>query len=329
MDNLTHTATGIFLRRTGLGRGVPHAGWLLVLGANAPDIDVVALAGGTLTYLSFHRHATHALPFVPLMALLPVLVVRWASRKPIPWKRAYGLSLIGVASHLALDLTNMYGVRLLVPFTSRWFQWSTTAIIDLWIWAVFLVALAAPALARLVHTEIGSRSRPPVRGFALFALLFLVSYTAGRAVLHRRAAAVLESRLYDGAAPLRVAALPGIANPFRWRGLVETPAFFSEHEVDLLSEFDPLAGRRFYKLEPQSAIEMASRTRAVRDFLEFSQFPWWRVSPVVEPRPGTLVEVMDLRFGSPPASGFAVAVVMDEDGRVLRESAGFGAARPR
>lgn len=329
MDNLTHTATGVFLNRTGLGRGVPYAAWLLVLGANAPDIDVAALVNGPLAYLTWHRHATHALPLLPLVALLPVLVVRLAARKAIPWKRAYGLSLIGVASHLALDLTNMYGVRLFYPFTPRWFQWNTTAIIDLWIWAVFVVALAAPWLARLVHMEIGSRSRPPVRGFAVFALVFLVFYTAGRAALQARASAVLEARLYDGAAPRRVAALPGFANPFRWRGLVETPAFYSEHDVNLLADFDPGAGRRFYKPEPHPAISIAAGTRTVRDFLEFSQYPWWRASPVAEPRPGTLVEVLDLRFGSPPVPGFAAAVVVDEGGRVVRESAGFGAAAPR
>ncbi len=95
------------------------------------------------------------------------------------------------------------------------------------------------------------------------------------------------------------------------------------------ADFDPGAGRRFYKPEPHPAISIAAGTRTVRDFLEFSQYPWWRASPVAEPRPGTLVEVLDLRFGSPPVPGFAAAVVVDEGGRVVRESAGFGAAAPR
>ena len=51
MDNLTHTAVGLFLNRAGLGRDVPHAGWILLLAANIPDIDIVSAAGGALSYL--------------------------------------------------------------------------------------------------------------------------------------------------------------------------------------------------------------------------------------------------------------------------------------
>ena len=51
------------------------------------------------------------------MALLPLLIVRLVGRRPIEWGTAYLISLIGVASHLALDLTNFYGVRLLLPFS--------------------------------------------------------------------------------------------------------------------------------------------------------------------------------------------------------------------
>ena len=180
MDNLTHTATGLFLSRAGLDRQVPHAAWILVLAANAPDIDAAAIAGGAIHYLTCHRGATHALPLLPLMALLPVLLVRLVSRRPLPWKRAYLISLIGVASHLALDLTNMYGVRLLAPFTGRWFQLDIFHVVDLWIWAVIAAALGGPLLAKLVNAEIGARRRPPSRGIAVFALGFLALYAAGR-----------------------------------------------------------------------------------------------------------------------------------------------------
>src|SRR5512141_2532080 len=117
MDNLTHTATGLFLARAGLGRGVPHATWILLLAANIPDIDVVCAAGGPLAYLNYHRHLTHAIPLLPVMALLPVLIVRLAARKRVPfgkgfpYLRAYAVSGAGVASHLALDFTNIYGIR--------------------------------------------------------------------------------------------------------------------------------------------------------------------------------------------------------------------------
>src|SRR5580700_4729841 len=40
MDPLTHSATGLFLGRAGLNRYSRQAPWILVLAANAPDIDI-------------------------------------------------------------------------------------------------------------------------------------------------------------------------------------------------------------------------------------------------------------------------------------------------
>ncbi len=48
MDPLTHSATGIFLGRAGLNRFCEQAPWILLLAANAPDIDIVTLLGGSL-----------------------------------------------------------------------------------------------------------------------------------------------------------------------------------------------------------------------------------------------------------------------------------------
>jgi len=119
VDNITHSLTGILLARAGLDRFTPHAAWILFLAANAPDADVVSAFGGSLNYLHYHRHLTHSLVALPLLPLVCVLAVRLVSRQPVNWAGAYMIALIGVASHLVLDLTNVYGVRLLLPFSER------------------------------------------------------------------------------------------------------------------------------------------------------------------------------------------------------------------
>ena len=43
MDNLTHTLTGLALSRAGLNRYYARAGLVLMLAANAPDIDVIVV----------------------------------------------------------------------------------------------------------------------------------------------------------------------------------------------------------------------------------------------------------------------------------------------
>ena len=217
MDPLTHTATGLFLSRAGLDRLTPYAAPILMLAANAPDIDVVSAAGGSLNYLNYHRHLTHAVAMLPLMALLPVLLVRLFARRPLHWGAAYLISAIGVASHLALDSTNVYGVRLLLPFSAQWFHLDITSVIDVWIWAMILLALAGPLISRLVSSEIGAKTRGvAARRFALAALAFLALYNGGHAVLHARALAMLDARVYQGSAPTRVAAFPDPVDPWRF-----------------------------------------------------------------------------------------------------------------
>jgi inner membrane protein len=332
MDPLTHTATGLFLSRIGLNRWTPRATPILLLAANAPDLDILTASGGSLNYLHYHRHLTHSLLAMPLMAILPVLLVRWAGRKPVRWLGAFLAALVAVASHLLLDLTNAYGIRLLLPFSGEWLRLDLTGVIDLWIWGALLLGMAAPFVARLVGSEISSgtaRPRHYGRGFAGFALFFVLLYNCGRGVLHSRALAVLDSRLYRQSAPLRVAALPHAANPLLWRGIVETSDFYAVEDVDLAGEFDPARAEIFRKPGSNPAIDAASRTETFRRFLEFSQYPLWRVSPAPDPENGRSVELLDMRFGTPLDPGFMASAVVDSQLRVRSASFSFGTARPR
>ena len=157
MDPLTHTATGLFLSRIGLKRWTPLATPILLLAANAPDIDIVSAAGGSLSYLHYHRHLTHSLLAMPVMAIGTVALVALVARKTIHWAGAFFAALIAVATHLLLDLTNTYGIRLFLPFSARWLRLDITNVVDIWIWAVFLVCVVGPYLAALVGSEIASR----------------------------------------------------------------------------------------------------------------------------------------------------------------------------
>ena len=332
MDNITHSLTGLLLNRAGLERLTPRAAWILLLAANAPDIDVVSAFGGSLNYLHYHRHFTHTLVMLPVLPLLCVLAVRLVSRKPVNWAGAYVIAFIGVASHLVLDLTNTYGVRLLLPFSAQWLHWDITNVIDFWIWGVLFISTCAPALARLVNAEIGATDQTrggAGRGFAIFALVFLTIYEGARSVAHARAVSTLESRVYSGAAASRVAALPGPVSLFEWRGIAETPELVSVVNINLLGDFDPATGRTFYKPEPSPAIEAARRTQVFEEFLRFSQYPFWQVIPAEQAEGGTRVEAMDLRFGDPRIPAFAATAVVGANQRVIRAWFQFGRASPR
>jgi inner membrane protein len=290
---------------------------VLFLSANAPDVDVVSAIGGAATYFMHHRWLTHAIVTLPVMALLPVAAVRMAVwNRPFRWGPAYLLSLAGVASHLLLDWTNAYGIRLLLPFSDIWPALNTTSVVDLWIWTVLFLATFWPMLSRLVGSEIGSRAKPG-RGWAIAALSFLLVYNTARWFLYVQAVEMQVSRVYNGQAAQRAYAFPTHANPLVWNGVVETSSFWVLHTVDLSKDPDPSEGRIVYKPESSPAIQAARNTPLFDTFLKFSQTPHWRVTPAPAMEGASRVEVTDLRFG------FTVSALVDPRNQVLETSFRF------
>ena len=143
MDPFAHTFTGAALAAAGLGRTMPLATAALIIGANAPDVDVVSWIGGRFIALEFRRGWTHGLlaiavlPFVVTGALLLWHRLRRSARPAVLPVRASGLlalSALGVATHPSLDWLNNYGLRWLMPFDGTWFYGDTLFIVDPWIW---------------------------------------------------------------------------------------------------------------------------------------------------------------------------------------------------
>jgi inner membrane protein len=323
MDNVTHSLVGLMMSRAFVTRKVPRAAVMMVIAANLPDVDIVSGFGGTLTYLTWHRSYTHALAFAPAMALIPPLLV-WLLLRQKPSLWSYLFSLIGVLSHLLLDWTNVYGIRLLLPFSGRWLRLDQTDVVDPWILALLLMAVAAPALAQLVGSEIGARSSEgPRRGWAWFALFALVAYEGARYTAHERVLAVMGAHLYNGSIAQRLTALPTRANPWRWHGVAEGPGFVDILPIDLAAQFDPSDGRIEYLAEPDPAIAAARATHPFEVFASFSQLPFWKATRLVD---GTLVQLIDLRFGTPDAPGFEAHALVNESG-VHDSAVTFGSPR--
>ncbi|VUD62421.1 hypothetical protein TDB9533_03037 [Thalassocella blandensis] len=159
MDPVAHTLIGASLAETGLKRLSPYATAALIIGANLPDIDVVADFWGEDTSLYFRRGWSHG---ILALVILPLVLAgllwcwdRWRSRKRAPGASPpfrlgviVALCYVAVLSHPFLDWLNTYGVRILMPFDGRWFYGDTLFIIDPWVW---LLAAAGVVLAHSSH----------------------------------------------------------------------------------------------------------------------------------------------------------------------------------
>jgi inner membrane protein len=319
MDNLTHSLTGLALARAGLDRICPRATLLLIVSANIPDCDIVGLLGGRLEYLEVHRGYTHSLLLSPAMALLSVGIVALLYREKLRWTRAWLLCCVGVASHLLLDWTNAYGIRLLLPFSSTWLHLDIVSLWDLAILAVLLFAALWPLLAGLVSQEIGALKNRG-QGVAIFALAFFLLWDLGRGYIHGIGVAQLNTRLYGGGYLTRAAVLPEPINPLHWRAIVETSAAYRVYSpFNPFQSFEPELGTVFFKPAVDGAMTAAMQTEPFRYFAYFARFPLWTISPSsLGQMDVTRVELTDLRFGNPGQTVFGCVAIEDARGRIVQ-----------
>lgn len=297
-----------------------------------PDLDVVSGLIAPEVFLRWHRDFTHSLLFSPVIALFPVFAVRAFKRGEGHWRAEWAIAWVAVLSHLLLDFLNIYGIRLLWPFSRTWYRLDLVPVVDPWFWITLFLALAGPALSKLVGSEIGEQRRHRTRhgfGAAVSALVFLTVYTGARVVGHARAVAQLNSRTYAGAAPRQVAAFPDVFWPLRWRGLIVQPEEYGLAPVDLLREFNPFATEYLQRDGASAFTEAAARSAPFQGFLQFAQFPYWTTSPAPDPEGAVLVKLYDLRFGNPREPGFEAVALVSPEGKVLSSRFTFGASRPR
>ncbi len=334
MDNITHTLFGVTLARTPLGRAGRGTTAALILASNAPDVDIVATAGGATNYLAWHRGPTHGPLGVLGLGLLSALIVAAARRFNPKWRHdddaSFGMliavSMIGVVCHILMDLPTSYGTRLLSPFSWRWFAVDWMPIIDVYL----LVALATGLF-------FGRTSADARRRNATIVLAFMAMNYGLRGVTHHQALTTVP-RLFGPTLPppcdatprqagivdrwpqappspppagkrcvVEVAAMPSFLSPFSWRIVAQMSNAYEIREVDLLDarlRAPANEAEVFWRLSlrypnvwtPQ--VERAAATRLGRVFLGFSRFPAARAA--VDAHGAVTVRFTDMRFVGGP-----------------------------
>jgi inner membrane protein len=193
VDPLTHTLVGANLASTRLGQSTRYGAAALLIGANLPDIDVLAYFWGEDVAIGFRRGWTHGIAALILLPfLLTALLMLWhrvGSRRraaATPLRPGWLLlaSAIAVLTHPFLDWLNNYGMRWLMPFDGTWFYGDSVFIMDPWLWLILGAMWLLP--------------RPPTRSLVitwgvLTALLVLV--VAQRAPMHLITVAIVATLL--------------------------------------------------------------------------------------------------------------------------------------
>jgi inner membrane protein len=329
MDNVTHTLFGLVLAKTGLELTTPKATLALLIGANLPDLDVVAWLGGDLSYLKHHRGFSHSLAGLvsqgAFVATILWLTHRARSKGSIPNLRMlFFMSLAGLASHTLLDYTNSYGIRPFLPFNARWFAADLVFIVDPWLLLILASGLLLPFLFRLIYQEIGSKAGG-YRGGAFVTLSLVTVFWMGKWVAHEKALDELQQRSYQTGQPIRVGALPQFLNPFGWSGVVETEKAFHLTFAGwgfLQSEFERRRVKTLFKPESGEVAVAATQGTQAGVFVDFARYPLFQISTVPE---GYQVTARDLRFDFAGRSThrFVYSALLDQKLKIVSEQFRF------
>lgn len=319
MDNVCHTLVGAALGRAGLARPTPLGMSTLLIAANLPDVDAAVFATNTLA-VSFRRGWTHG---VLAQVLLPLALVAamaaWdrfrrrsrglpppphgapdAQRGPRPVRlgELALLAYVGVLSHVYLDCLNSYGIRLLMPFSGRWFYGDALFIMDPWMWLTLGVALwLAAQRARAGHP---APERPVQIGLALTALYTIVMLGSNVA-----ARAVVAEGLERAGRPVttRFMVTPVVVNPFRREVVIDLGERYEKGTVwfEPLPHFRPGGyGIDTHLGDPE--VQQALATPRARAYLVWSRFPFAAVDRTTSP---PRVWLNDYRYANTGPGGWS------------------------
>lgn len=296
MDNLTHTLVGAALSQAGLKRRTALASATLMIGANFPDIDVIAVPLGDS--LTWRRGATHGFLALAILPFVLAWLMQWYDRgvrlrrnpaaAPADFRQLLLLSAISISTHPTLDFMNTYGMRWLMPFVNKWFYADGLFIIDLWLWIVLLVGV--------IWARRANWGRP-----ARTALVFVVAYMVvnlGITEFGRRevGARYPGTRYIVGPQPIR-----------SWRRDVVVDDGSSYR----FGTWAPVRGLEIGsdslpKGDKDPAVAVARRDPRVQGFVRWARLPFYRVDRDAN---GTLVRMGDARYTGVAGGGWASAQV--------------------
>jgi inner membrane protein len=328
VDNLCHSLVGAAMSGAGLRRRTALATVTMVIGANLPDVDVlIYLVGDSADGLAFRRGWTHGvlamvvLPFV--LAAIMYATGRWIERRrsrlnrpgpriPLRAGQLLFVSALAIWSHPLFDLLNTYGVRLLMPFSDRWFYGDALFIVDPWVWCALGFG-ATMSIRRARRVPVGAdtatvmaRASRPARvalvGVAAYIAVMAASSRLGRVIVERQAVAA-------GLGPSsRVMVAPEAVTPFR-RSVVRDLG--RSYETGRLTwpprpRYAPSGARIAALVDTSAEYRAATTARVGQRFLVWSRFPFAEEIAVGDT---AVLRLDDARYARPGGSSFASVMI--------------------
>ena len=313
MDPITHTLCGATMAESGLKEHTALGTAALLVGANLPDLDVIAYAWDPTMALWFRRGVTHGvLGLLVLPVLLTGALVLWdrlvrrpRGAPPAVARRLFLLAFLAVLSHPILDSLNVYGMRWLMPFSDRWSYGDVLFIVDPWVWGMLAGGVVLSRRLRRDRPNGTRETNDGGKGAARASMLLVAIYVVIMAVSNLAARRIVAGALARdlGARPTRMMAAPLPANPFARRMVAQVGDQYHFGTLRWLPR--PRFEREPFTLDAgprHSAAAAATRGPAVRRFMSWARFPYFAVEDRGD---HYLVQIGDARYTIEPAGSWA------------------------
>ena len=261
------------------------------LGGLLPDIDVlIHSSSDPLLALQFHRHFTHSLLMVPVLALPVAFVVWYFSKKKITFREIYLYAFLGVLTHGLLDACTSYGTQLLWPFSNMRVAWNNIAIID--------PLITIPGLIGVLWAD-KIKSLKVARVTFLMMMLYLLLGVYQRDSATQIARDLAKSRNHNY---VRIEAKPSIGSLLLWRTLYET-----SEGVFYVDAINNMPGRK-PKIYEGASVEKWSSQKLMKPLSpdsvlkkDIERFRWFSDDYLFQSSSSPLV-LGDLRYATIPNS---------------------------
>ena len=262
-----------------------------VLGALAPDLDVLAMLRGKVYFMRHHRGASHSMAGIILISLAVSLIIK-VDFAVNPWLY-FAWALAGACSHVFLDCLNSYGTQLWWPLSRKRLAGNLLMFIDPLLFCFFLPLLFF-------------RQQPQTA--ALAALLATALYLVLRISMRGRATRYLKLRYGLKKDPGKLIVLPALHGMANWDFRIEGSQRILLGTLNLL-QHKIINCSTLKRQAPNALVEKALQSGAGRFFRQLTahyHFTHW------EEKGRLCVHLLDLRFQKQRDFFYRLTLVFNE-----------------
>jgi inner membrane protein len=231
MDTITHALFGglsakiISPHQTKTGDSCRNKDTLIITAVAAafPDIDYLSFWINPLIFISeWHRSITHSLFMAPIWGIfLTGIILVVVPRLRDSAKLVLCYSIVGIVSHILLDILTVYGTEIFYPFSDRLISLATTFVIDPYLTFIIVITL-------LISLNMHSRS-VAITGIALVLVYVIFQWQLKQDAIQ----IATNSGASQTVTNSDIVALPQPLSPLHWRVIVRSKNEYSTALLDI------------------------------------------------------------------------------------------------